>query len=140
LNWTQPSSGCVRCGHRPYDFSAPAVLYVLEHRLLPAYKVGVTNNRDTRLATHEAADWDTLLVRNLNGEIAYEVEQATIAWWRRELGVGPFMNAADMPQGGWTETISADAVAFTDLVAFIDAAISTYSGPREHGAGSSPSA
>jgi hypothetical protein len=128
LNWTQPSPGCVRCGHRPYDFTAPAVLYVLQHRRLPTYKVGVTNHSSTRLATHKAGDWDAIVVRNLTGEIAYEVEQATLAWWRAELGAGPFMNAEEMPQGGWTETISADAVELADLVAFIDAAISTYNG------------
>lgn len=46
---------------------------------------------------------------------AFKVEQAIIRWWRTELYQPVYLTADDMPQGGWTETVSADALSLPDI-------------------------
>ena len=116
-------------GHGPFDFTRPAILYLLRHAEWPTYKIGVTNEDTGRLEAHEGAGWELVESRTANGEIAYEVEQTVLAWWRNELQLGPYLSREQMPQGGWTETVSSEAVDLAEVTTFIDAAIAVARGP-----------
>jgi len=124
INWAKPSGACVQCGHRPYDFAAPSLIYLLAHREWPALKIGVTNVRSNRLADHAAEGWDCVYEKDLDGRTAYEIEQTVLAWWRTELKLGPYLKRGQMPQGGWTETISADTIDASDIIDLIEQAAS----------------
>lgn len=130
INWTKPSAACVRCGHRPYDFTAPSVVYLLHHRDWPALKIGVANLGSNRLADHDAGGWDCLYERHAIGQTAYEVEQAVLAWWRKELKLGPYLSRGEMRQGGWTETVSSVAVDAQDVIDMIEMATSMEEGTK----------
>jgi hypothetical protein len=44
------------------------------------------------------------------GDDAYEVEQMTLLWLREDLGLPPYLGKRNMPQHGYTETVSADEI------------------------------
>jgi hypothetical protein len=116
LAWNKPNKGCARCGHRPFDFTAPSFLYLLKHADLRALKIGVTNVDTNRLRDHKREGWRVVAQLFCSGEDAYEAEQAILRWWREELGAEAFLAAGDMPQGGWSETVSMGVVDVDDTV------------------------
>ena len=58
------------------------------------------------------------------GDAVYLAERAVLGWWREELELPPHVSASSMPQGGWTETVSASAVSIPDTLAFMREAVS----------------
>ncbi len=122
INWANPSSACIRCGHRPYDFTAPSLVYLLRHREWPALKIGVTNVGSNRLMDHDGGGWDCIYQKHVSGQLAYEIEQLVLAWWRTQLQLGPYLSREEMPQGGWTETVSAADIEMPEIVEIIEAA------------------
>ena len=125
LNWNKPNKGCVRCGHRPFDFTAPSLLYLLKHSDLGALKIGVTNVGTNRLLDHEREGWQVVVQLPCTGEDAYEAEQAVLRWWREELGEEAYLSAKDVPQGGWSETVSTRGVEVEDTVALMKVVLAT---------------
>jgi hypothetical protein len=124
LAWSMPAKGCVRCGARPFDFTAPSQLYLLSHTAHAALKIGVTNRGTNRLAEHQREGWLVVGTFSCDGETAYAVEQAVLRWWRDELDLPQHLTATEVPQGGWTETVSAEAVSVPEVLSFIRAAMS----------------
>jgi recombinational DNA repair protein (RecF pathway) len=105
--------GCKYCASHGYDFSKGGVLYLITHENHAAHKIGITNvgAKEKRLEKHLKNGWQTYRTRFYeDGNRAFEVEQEILAWWRNELGLGPYLSASDMPQGGFTETIDANEV------------------------------
>jgi hypothetical protein len=47
--------------------------------------------------------------------LAAAAEVAVLRYFRKTLGLPPFLRATDMPQGGFTETISAAAVSIETI-------------------------
>ena len=119
VQWSKPSGTCVRCGARPYDFTAPSVVYLLVHELLGALKIGVSNDGTNRLQDHRRQGWEIIEKHRMTGEQAYLVERAVLAWWRVDLGLPPYLSRAEMPQRGETETVSADALDVPTVLAFM---------------------
>jgi hypothetical protein len=102
-------------------FHRPSFLYLLEHPDLRALKIGVTNVDTNRLRDHKREGWRVVAQLHCSGEDAYEAEQAILRWWREELGEEAFLVAGDMPQGGWSETVSMGAVEVDDTVGMMKA-------------------
>jgi len=42
-----------------------------------------------------------------------------LRWWRRGLGLPPYLKREQMPQGGWTETVAVGAVDLAATVAHV---------------------
>jgi hypothetical protein len=81
-----------------------------------SHKVGVALTGSSRLRHHQEHGWNvyrTLFVRD--GETAYEIEAAVLRWLRQDLGMPAYHAADTMPQTGWSETVSADAVSLPEL-------------------------
>ncbi|RAG82353.1 hypothetical protein DN069_27925 [Streptacidiphilus pinicola] len=51
-----------------------------------------------------------LVTEDVPGEIALEIEEDILTWWRTDLGLRPYLTNHHMPQGGWTETVSEDSI------------------------------
>lgn len=119
VNWSKPSSACVRCGHRPFDFTAPSVVYLLRHRKLDAVKIGVSNVRSKRMDQHRRQGWEVIGQLPMSGEAAYLVEQAVLVWWRKDLGLPAYLLRADIPHGGETETVSSALVDVSAVFTFM---------------------
>ena len=103
--------GCKYCATHGYDFNKPGAIYLITNPELNAHKIGITNldSADQRLKKHSKLGWQTYKVENIqDGNVAFDVEQEILSWWRNELSLPPYLSAAEMKQGGHTETISSD--------------------------------
>lgn len=105
----QSGGGCRFCSAHGFDYAAPGVVYLLTHGQLFAVKVGVTTKaaRNDRIAEHTKHGWVLVASWDVStGDIAYDVEQQVLGWWRGELGAPAAVPKEAMTQGGWSETAS----------------------------------
>jgi hypothetical protein len=104
------------------DTPGEGLLYLLEHSELNAFKIGITSleSRNDRVEEHRLNGWETIEVWSLeNMKKAYVVEQSVLNWWRKLLETSPAVKAEEMPQGGYSETISKSEVARNTILEFI---------------------
>jgi hypothetical protein len=100
--------------------TAPSVLYLIQHRQLLAYKVGVARGDSSRLRQHKEQGWELIRLWNfVNGALAYSVEAKVLNWVRNDLGLRSYLGREQMTQGGWSETFELDAVSIPKLTAHI---------------------
>lgn len=59
---------------------------------------------------HARRGWRVLTQVHTAGECAILIERDILGRWRGDLDLPPFLAAGDMPQGGWTETVDAEAI------------------------------
>jgi hypothetical protein len=101
--------GCFFCANRGFDFSKPAILYLLTHTRKQILKVGITGSKtkESRLATHTRYGWKVIATWERRHAIRVaEAEADVLNWWRQELRLKPAVTSTQMPQGGFTETVS----------------------------------
>ncbi|WP_336113247.1 hypothetical protein [Streptomyces sp. PTD9-10] len=116
---------CAHCAKYGLKLNAPAWLYVLTHSGLGATKVGVTgqDTREDRLMRFKSLGWTVVGKRAFEtGEAAYKAEQAVIGALRLE-HPRPFLTAAQVPCGGWTETFDATFVSAARLWVMVQTAL-----------------
>lgn len=104
--------GCKHCASSGFDYTAPAVVYVMCHPF-GSVKVGVAgaSKRNTRIAHHRRYGWELFQqLRLLSGDQAWQVEQVVLTRLRDEYALNAFMSAETMPEGGWTETFDAEVI------------------------------
>lgn len=109
--------------NRPANPKVAALIYLVEHRALSALKVGVTSSfaLTDRIRQHVLNNWEVCKVWEVDSmNSAIKVEQAVINWWRRELNSWPALRADEMPQGGYTETVSSVEVSRARTMEFIE--------------------
>ena len=115
-------TGCRYCAPYGVDPAAPGLVYVLHHDGFGAHKVGIANQTSQRTQRFATGGWVTFRSHPLvTAADAYRVEQAVLAPYR-ETRICPFLTRAEIPDGGWTETIDAEAVSLLDLWAEVVAA------------------
>ena len=108
-------SRCIFCNRDggTWDDSAPGSLYLIFHKEMNAYKIGITHNlisRKGRLKEHSRNGWELLNSFSYSKAIdAFEVEQRILDFFQTE-GLLPFLKPIDLPQGGWTETVDASEI------------------------------
>jgi hypothetical protein len=101
--------GCKYCANRGYDFSSPGILYLITNAKLEAHKIGITNlnSKEKRLKDHFQNGWIEFRSKLFqDGNDAYVIEQEILTWFRSELQLPNALGPKDMPQRGWTETVS----------------------------------
>jgi hypothetical protein len=103
-----------RCGdcapRRGFKPNKAALVYLVYHGTHHAIKVGLGNVDGRRLEAHRACGWVALAVEYVSGEQASAIEKNILSWWRKDLSLPHYLSKSEMPQGGWTETVDADAV------------------------------
>jgi len=113
--------GCSECGDT-YSYNDPSYFYVLENNLYQSLKVGISNNdsRDDRVLVHAKYGWK--LVQRIdfeNGFLAFEFEQTILNHLRKNLKIPSHLSREDMPQGGYSETMSMDSIALPRLLELV---------------------
>ena len=104
-------TGCRYCADYGIDWAAPTIVYLMIHPSLAAQKVGIAKTNRARIRSHKSRGWELIgEVTMPSGDAAFEVEQAVLKWWRVDLGLPPYLSAAEMPKGGSTETLGLDTV------------------------------
>jgi hypothetical protein len=106
--------------------SETAVLYLLTHERLGAHKIGIMHTDSARLQRHRDEGWQVCHELVADGETVDRIETDVLAWWRFELHLPPHVDRALMPQGGYTETVDAEAVSIPDVWAFVMTALAGY--------------
>ena len=107
----QKGSGCKFCAPYGLDLDKPATLYLIEQPELRAAKIGIAESTSDRIDVHMRHGWKILKVWQFKtGELAGKAESAVLEYFRDELKLPPFLRPVDMPQGGYTETVSISAV------------------------------
>lgn len=73
-----------------------------------------------RIRQHQRHGWHLLYrLPCSTGEQAWRTEQNVLAWLRRH-GIGPYLTAECLPQGGFTETIDPERITAVQLWSWPD--------------------
>jgi hypothetical protein len=116
---------CGHCAKYSLDPAAPAWLYVMAHVILGAVKIGITgrHTREDRIARLEGSGWTEVHKWPFEtGAAAHRIEQTVLKHVRVQ-GHAPFLTAAQMPAGGWTETFNATLLSAEQLSAAVACAL-----------------
>lgn len=111
--WSHLRAGencCRYCRIGGFDAGAPAYLYLISSETLEAVKVGITKATGSRFKQHRDAGWAIDHYLECRGDMAMMLETLTLHRWRDTLGLPPFVSRDQMPQGGYSETVSLAAV------------------------------
>ena len=120
-------------GSSKFETGGSGYLYLISNPTFNALKIGISNSasRTDRLADHIQYEW---VVENLwsfdNFHNAEQVEGAVIAWWRNSLRAPHSCNSSQMPQGGYTETVSLNRVSLSTTTAFVEELVTQTNGKR----------
>jgi len=118
----QGGSGCKFFAPYGLDLRKPATLYLIQHPELRAAKIGIAESTSDRIDLHIRYGWRVVKVWQFKtGGLAGKAESAVLGYFRDELKLPPFLRPADMPQGGYTETVSLSAISMKELEAAIQA-------------------
>ena len=104
------------CAPYGLDLRKPATLYLIEQPELRAAKIGIAESTSDRIDVHIRHGWRVIKVWQFKtGELAGRAENAVLEYFRDELKLPPFLRPADMPQGGFTETVSALTISIDEI-------------------------
>jgi hypothetical protein len=107
----QKGSGCRFCAPYGLDLQKPATLYLIEQSELRAAKIGIAESTSDRIDVHIRRGWKVIQIWQFStGELAGKAESAVLVYFRDELKLPPFLGPSDMPQGGYTETVSSSGL------------------------------
>jgi len=120
--------GCMFCAEKGMDMNIPSYLYLIENEDQTAFKIGVgnfvKNPKSDRIKAHLRNKWRVLEVWKFDtGAEAYAREQEVLTHIRINLKLPPFLSKADMPQGGWTETLEHEASSHLALKSIVELSI-----------------
>lgn len=103
--------GCRNCADSTFNYSEPAIIYLITSTELVAHKIGISGEKKKRVQQHHREGWETFkTLRFETGGKAYEVEQGILSWLSETFGWTPYLSREDMPQGGYTETVDASEI------------------------------
>lgn len=104
--------GCPTCAVTGYNPSNAGLIYFIEHDIMGAKKIGITNveAKTDRLKAFRGAGWKVLATfTSEDGQAISDVETLMLRWIRKELGLSQYLDGASMPNtGGASETFSGE--------------------------------
>ncbi len=120
--------GCPVCAKSSYKPNVAGYLYLISHVNMNATKIGIANISKTKLADrfyhHQKQGWNLVARWDFNiGKDAKKIEKEILRILRKEMRIPPYLSKEDMPFGGWTETLSADAISLPKLRKLIESEI-----------------
>ncbi len=99
-----------------------AILYILYSPLHQAIKIGISDITGKRFASHRTKGW--ILIKYwhfFERDRARAVESLVVQTLTKKYG--SFLDKADMPQGGYTETFDASKITRKGLIRMVNRAI-----------------
>jgi hypothetical protein len=89
----------------------PALLYLIYHEKLRAFKVGINNIGNSRYLAHRSNGWKIVDYWYFDSiTIARKVERIVLSRMKDKTKSEGFVDKYYMPQGGYTETFDADKI------------------------------
>jgi hypothetical protein len=122
-------SGCPECANWGINLIDPGLLYLVRRGWI--LKIGITNGTDPeesqRLGQHRRVGFETLRTWAFKRTAdARDIEQATIRWWRDDLGLPPL----EIDGRASKETVDARQVELQKVIETIEEAIGVVQGRR----------
>lgn len=113
--------GCSYCADK-YSFFEPSYFYVILNETFASLKVGISNSnsREDRVQVHSKHGWQ--LIKRIefeNGFLAYEFEQTLLKYLRVNRRIPIHLSKREMPQSGYSETLSMDLITMTELLELV---------------------
>ena len=113
--------GCTNCVDK-FSYYDLSYFYVIQNSFLDSLKIGISNtdSKGDRVEVHAKHGW--ILVERIdfeNGFLAYDFEQTLLTFIRNNLKVPYHLSKNEMPQGGWTETMSAESISLPTLLKLV---------------------
>jgi hypothetical protein len=94
-----------------YMHRTPALLYLIYHEKLRAFKVGINNIGNSRYLAHRSNGWKIVDYWYFDSiTIARKVERIVLSRMKDKTKSEGFVDKHYMPQGGYTETFDADKI------------------------------
>jgi DNA-directed RNA polymerase subunit RPC12/RpoP len=128
-NIKQNNGGCMYCAMKGIDFTKPAYLYLLTHKVFGALKVGVGNSQEgkknDRIKKLQKFGWEVYKRWDFEtGAEAFSHEQSVLSHLRKNLGLPIYLTLELMKDtGGHTETIDADSISLLEVEKIINKVI-----------------
>lgn len=89
----------------------PALLYLIYHEKLRAFKVGINNIGNSRYLAHKTNGWKIVDYWYFDSiMIARKVERLVLSRMKDKTKSEGFVDKQNMPQGGYTETFDAKKI------------------------------
>jgi hypothetical protein len=102
----------------------PALLYLIYHEKLRAFKVGINNIGNSRYIAHKTNGWKIVDYWYFDSiMIARKVEKIVLSRMKDKTKGKGFVSKEDMPQGGYTETFDANKITLRGAKIIINKAI-----------------
>ncbi len=99
------------------------LVYLVSHSKFNSVKIGISSNsaKGNRLQDHTQYGWKVESLWSFDRlRNAEQVEGAVIAWWRNVLSLPSSCRPGQMPQGGYTETVSLESLSLNQIVQYAD--------------------
>lgn len=115
--------GCPDCSDK-YSYNEPSYFYVMENEAFLSLKIGISNadSRDDRVAIHSRHGWSLVTRIDFeNGFLAYEFEQTLLRYLRKTMEIPIHLSKSEMPQSGYSETLSSELISLPDLLQLVKA-------------------
>jgi hypothetical protein len=110
--------GCWYCEKKGFDFTEPAIFYIVQHHQMDSIKVGIAGNKSSkkRLVSHKRFGWETVKIYDFKtGMKAFKLEKLIIEWLREDLKYPVHLTKELVKQGGHTETVSAEFITALEI-------------------------
>jgi DNA-directed RNA polymerase subunit RPC12/RpoP len=129
---TMTGRRCRFCAAYGIDYTAPGVVYLLRNDDWYALKIGITaSTRYSRIEQHEKHGWKSVATWPVaTGDLAEQIENAVLLWWRVDLEAPVALTKEQMRQGGWSETASLMWVDVDHTVEYVDRLVATIDQPH----------
>ena len=113
----QGQGGCTSCSDG-FSYHEVSYFYLMIHENHQSLKIGISNSgsRDNRTKRHEKTGWRLIQkIEFENGWLAYEMEQTLLSEIRGNRNAPIHLSKVEMPQGGYSETISIEMMSLLEL-------------------------
>jgi hypothetical protein len=103
-------TGCPTCAKRGYSQAESGSFYFIQNPALGARKIGIANQKSTRLDSWVALGWEVIFrFDSDDGVLVMELETNMLRWVRKDLGLPPYLSQSEIGKlRGWSETFSGD--------------------------------
>jgi hypothetical protein len=110
-------TGCPTCAKRGYSQASSGSFYFIRNTALGARKVGVANQKSTRLESWISLGWELIFrFDSEDGGLVLSLETNILRWIRKDLGYPPHLSQSEIGKlGGWSETFSDDGISNYEL-------------------------
>ena len=110
-------TGCPTCAKRGYSQASSGSFYFIRNSALGARKVGVANQKSTRLESWISLGWEVIYrFDSDDGGLVLTLETNILRWIRKDLGYPPHLSQFEVGKlGGWSETFSDDGISNYEL-------------------------